>query len=288
MPHISFNVFRRLQRVKHRHLFAVILAAAASIVFLFRLDVNAGITVFSGLTYERSAQPGQTYEGIIQIKNGGHLPREVKLYQTDYLFYSDGRNIYGDPGSTSRSNADWINFSPHRLSIPPDGIASVHYSIEVPDSASLAGTYWSMIMIEGEQEKAGASCSDNSGHPVVGIRQVVRYGAQIITNIGESGIRRLKFFKTRLFKKNGARTLRVNIENTGERILRPHLWAEFFGSKGTSAGKFEVTKKTLYPATSVRYNIDVSSIPPGKYKGLIVADCGGSDLFGTTYSFNFK
>ena len=69
----------------------------------------AGVSVTSGLTYEKEAQVGETCRGVIQLRNTGEDPQEVKIYQTDYLFFCDGRNIYGEPGKDSRSNADWRN-----------------------------------------------------------------------------------------------------------------------------------------------------------------------------------
>ncbi len=248
----------------------------------------AGVSVTSGLTYEKEIQAGGTYQGVIQLRNTGEEPQEVKIYQSDYLFFCDGRNIYGEPGKSPRSNADWMTFSPHRLTIPPKGTSQVNYTFKVPDDKTLAGTYWSMIMIEGISSSSPEAVRQEKDKITFGISQVIRYGLQMITQIGDSGDRKLKFLKTRLLKEDKERILQLDIENIGERLLRPALWAELYDEKGKSVGKFEGGKLGVYPATSVRFRIDLSRVPKGKYKALVVADCGGDDLFGATYTLKFE
>jgi hypothetical protein len=265
------------------------LTLASLFIYLLLPCVSmAGVSVTSGLTYEKETQPGGTYRGTIQLRNNGDMPQEVKIYQTDYLFFSDGRNIYGEPGKDPRSNADWITFSPHRFTIPPKGTSQVNYTLEVPDDKSLTGTYWSMLMVEGISSSSPEASRPKKDTIKVGISQVTRYGAQIRTQIGDTGARELKFVKTRLLKEDKKRILQLDIENIGERLLRPDLWVDLYDEKGKSIGKFKGGKLGVYPATSVRFKIDLSQVPKGTYKAMIVADCGDDDLFGATYTLKFQ
>lgn len=248
----------------------------------------AGVSVTSGLTYEKEIKAGETYQGVIQLKNSGKEPQEVKLYQTDYLFFYDGRNIYGEPGKDPRSNADWITFSPNRLTISPQGTAQVNYTVKVPDDEKLAGTYWSMMMIEGISSSSPEAARQEKDKVTVGISQVIRYGAQMRTQIGDTGTRKLKFLKTKLLKDDKGRILQLDIENIGERLLRPSLWVDLYDQKGRSIGKFEGGTLGIYPTTSARFRIDLSQVPKGTYKALVVADCGGDDLFGANYTLKFE
>lgn len=248
----------------------------------------AGVSVTSGLTYEKTAAAGETYQGTIQLRNPGDTPQEVKVYQTDYLFFSDGTNIYGDPGTDPRSNADWVTFSPQRFFIPPKGSSQVHYTIKVPDNEALAGTFWSMMMIEAISSASPEALKKEKDKITFGISQVIRYGAQMITHIGDSGDRKIKFLNTSLLKDHQQRIFRIDLENTGERLLRASLWVDLYDQNGLSVGKFEGGKMGIYPTTSGRFGIDVSQVPPGEYKTLVVADCGDDDLFGATYNLKFE
>lgn len=244
---------------------------------------EAGVIV-DDLTYEGIANAGETYRGTIFIRNTGSEPVEAKAYQTDYLFFFDGRSIYGEPGKDPRSNADWITFSPKQLTVPPRGKSEINYTVRVPDDEALSGTYWSMFMVEGIAKDSPEADTSKKDEISYGIRQVMRFGIQIVTHIGHTGVRNLRFLKTQLLKEEEGRILQVDLENIGERWLRPFLWVELYDEKGGNIGRFEGRKRRIYPGTSVRYRVDLSQAPEGKYKALVVADGGGDDVFGATYT----
>ena len=108
------------------------------------------------------------------------------------------------------------------------------------------------------------------------------------THIGDSGERKLKFIETKLLKETQSRLLQVDIENTGQRWLRPYLWTELYDDTGRYIGRFENGRKRIYPRTSVRYKVDLSDVPKGIYKALVVADCGGNYVFGANYTLKFE
>ena len=82
--------------------------------------------------------------------------------------------------------------------------------------------------------------------------------------------------------------MQVDIENTGQRWLRPYLWAELYDDTGRYIGRFENGRKRIYPGTSVRYKVDLSDVPKGIYKALVVADCGGDYVFGAERTLKFE
>ena len=76
----------------------------------------------------------------------------------------------------------------------------------------------------------------------------------------------------------------MDLENTGERLLRTSLWVDLYDPKGSFVGKFDGGKHGLYPGTSVRFTADLVGVASATYKALIVADCGGDDVFGANVS----
>ena len=262
----------------------------AGMVFCFLIPsaAKAGISVIGGLTHQKKAAPGEIYKGSILLKNGGTEPEEIKIYQTDYLFHFDGTNDYGSPGKTERSNADWISFNPHQLIIPPDGTITVNYTVKVPSDTNLVGTYWSMLMVEGIPKNSPLSTQPEEDKAKVGITQIMRYGIQMVTQISNSGERKLNFLETKLLKEDKKRILQIDMENTGQWWLRPSVWVELYGQDGRYIGRFDGGRKRIYPGTSVRDKVDLSNVPEGKYKALVVADSGGDYIFGANYTLKFE
>ena len=243
----------------YRLINSIFLCAFVAIFYLLIPHLSiAAVTVVGDLTHEKIAKAGEAYQGVITIANPGAKPQEARIYQTDYLFFSDGRNVYGEPGKSLRSNAGWIAFSPRQLLVPPGGNSEVNYTVRVPDDESLVGTYWSMIMVEGISEDSAGAIEQEKGKVKVGVKTVIRYGIQMVTHIGDTGTRKIKFLKVELLKEGENRTLQVDAENTGERWLRSSLWVELYDEKGNNIGKFEGERKRIYPGTSVRYRIDLS------------------------------
>jgi hypothetical protein len=250
------------------------------------------VSVIGDLSNDKDAKPGERYDGSIMVKNDSEEPAEVKVYQTDYLFACDGTNNYADPGTTARSNAKWVTFNPSFFTVPPRSTATVNYTVQVPLDAAekkLVGSYWSMLMIEGiAKGSAESAIQKDNKKPQMGIRQTIRYGVQVATHIAQTGTKKIDFLDAKLVTKDdGKKLLQVDIGNSGEVWVRPTMYVELFDDKGVSKGKFPGVAYRLYPGTSVRQMIDLSSVAKGLYKALVVIDAGGEDAYGAEYNLKF-
>lgn len=262
-----------------RMLFAAIMIPAA---------LCAQVSVIGDLSQDREARPGDIYEGSILVRNDSKEIQEAKVYQKDYRFDCTGSNYYEEPGSQQRSNAAWITFSPSFFSIPPQSTLAVTYRVIVPrDPAgkTLRGTYWSMLMVEGVPRGSGESSRPQHSKKEMGLTQTIRYGMQVATHITGTGTRNVRFRDARFsIESDKSHLLEVDVENSGERGIRPEMYAEVFDAKGISRGKFPGTLFRLYPGTSVRQRIDLGVLPAGTYKVLFVVDAGGDEAFAAEYS----
>jgi len=262
----------------------------AILIVLIPIESMAGISVIGGLTREINIKNSDvdTSQGVIILKNTSEEPQEAKIYQTDYEFFYDGRNNYGEPGKMARSNANWITFTPKQLTIPAKGMSEVNYSIKMPDDKALIGTYWSLIMIEEVSKVPLPESKSEKNKMKLGISAKNRYAIQIVVNIGDTGTLNLNFISAKLTKEGEKRIFQMDMENIGEKWAKPILYTEIYNEEGNYIGKFDGENKRIYPGTSVRYNIDLSKLPKGKYKAMVMADCGGDDIFGTTYDLECK
>jgi len=249
------------------------------IFFLFTFEVFASISIVGSLTREYTVSPGERIRGTITIHNTGEKMAKAKIYLRDYMFFCDGHSEFGEPGEEKRSNAQWVRFNPTYLTVPPQEKMKINYIISIPRKQTLHGTYWSVLMIE-EMPTTSPGIEKRG----VAINSVMRYAVQVITHLGKTGKRNLKFIGSRMVKEEDKLFLEVDLENTGQRLLRPLLWVELYNPLGKKIGRFEGRKMRTYPETSIRQQVDLSDISQGKYKALVVADCGGEDVYGITYT----
>ena len=258
-----------------------LLAALAS-------SAESGVTILGGLTHEATLQPGGRMEGSIQLNNDTDSIAVVKLYQTDYLFYADGRTEYGDPGSMRRSNAGWISISPLHVSIPPGETVPVYYEVIVPPETDLTGTYWSVIMVEPGASDQTQELRTADGQAALGLNTVIRYAVQVIVNIGESGNNAVRIVKNELVGIEGKKILVSDIENAGDRWMRPIFWVELYDEQGKFAGRYESETQRIFPGCSVRHTLDLTEVPSGQYSALMIVDNGDERVFGANYSLRLQ
>lgn len=234
----------------------------------------ASIMVLNGLTHENHVSPGDSYVSGIEIQNASDQEKSVRLYQVDYRYVAGGESFYDEPGTLPRSNARWVEVSSLLVTLQPNETRMVDFEVSVPQNDSLNGTYWSVIMVEGIEADP---TRPQSG---VSIQTVMRYAIQVITHIGETGKVDLQFTKMELKKENNIVQLEVDIENTGERAVRPEVGISLFDASGNPVQVVTVERKRIYPGSSVRFLLNIEHSVPGQYSGILVADCDEEHVFG--------
>jgi hypothetical protein len=251
-------------------------------------EARGQLAVMSNLVEERTANPGDRYGGKITVKNMSGERQTARIYQTDFRFAADGTSHTDDPGSSARSNAPWVHPQMTRVSIAPGAEATVPYSVDVPQSDSLRGTYWSMIMIESTDAPATALASAQRGQPAIGISSVVRYAVQVATHIGGTGSRAVQFADVSAAKNGeGAATVELTVVDAGERGYRPTLWIEVYDATGALRAKGKQSRGLLYPGTSLRQHFDLGALASGSYKTLIFADTGREPVVAAQFTVVF-
>jgi hypothetical protein len=238
---------------------------------------SAQVAVTTPTVVEYQVVPGESYRGAIRVKNSSSTEtRRAVIYQTDYRFAADGTNDYAKPGSLARSNANWIRIDVPEVEVAPNGEAVIEYTITVPpDSMDRAGSYWSMIMVEDRTPLRSAAAPARG----IGVTTIMRYGVQIATHVAGTGAPRITFSSPKM--EEG--TINIDVSNSGNRACRPALRLEVFGADGAAAATYTAQRGLLYPESSVRQKWDLTGLAKGTYAALLVADVGGSELFGIRY-----
>lgn len=225
---------------------------------------------------------GGSVTGTIAIRNASDSPREARVYQTDLNPLADGSTSYAEPGTNPRSNAPWMTITPHQVTVPAKGTAIVNYLLRVPADVALKGTYWSVIMVEGIAP-ASLEPPKDPAKLVYTVKTVIRYATQVVTNVGSTGTRDLRFIDKQVVIVDGKQVLQLTLSNTGDCLLRPALWTELYDEQGETKARVPSRQKRLYPGCVKTVSFDLSSVPKGKYTAVVVADNGDDNVFGAQY-----
>ncbi|MDD3425245.1 MAG: hypothetical protein PHT10_00010 [Aminobacterium sp.] len=274
-----------------RKLFFICFCVTAILLFVVRPEfaLASNVDVEGDLTYRFTVTPGQEIRGQIVVRNNDKEQQiQVAINQSDYLCFADGSNDYGEPGSIARSNALWMTITPRHLVIPAAGTASFNYVINVPKETTLCGSYWSLIMVEPIDQIQLQPPIDADGNMAFGVMTVFKYAIQMITDIGNTGVRDIEFADKKLINAGGVSILALDIANKGERVIRPVVWAELYDEQGNHAGRFEGGRRWIYPGSSCRFEIPFKDVKAGQYKTLIIADGGEEEAFGAQYALILK
>ncbi len=245
-------------------------------------SARAGVVVVGNLARHSTIKAGDVFDGVIFLKNTSPRSAEARVFQTDYLCYADGRNEYAEPGSSPRSNANWITLSPTHVKLAPGETVPVRYKGRAPADPRLRGTYWSLVMIE-PSAPPRVTPQDQESKVAVGVQTTIRFGVQIVTELGREGTRSLQVLDKCLVKSGAKRDLHFDVGNDGERLLIPAIGVELFDLNGASVGRFDGGRTRIYPACSTRAKIDLSDVPSGKYTVMVLLDSGDDQVMGAQY-----
>ncbi len=250
------------------------------LLFLALAPLQASIILRTALTHEKEALPGERYTGVIEISNSADAPQRVHIFKTDFRSTARGESIYDAPTGAGRSNASWIEYSPEYLTLPAKSTMTIPYSVQVPQLDSLAGSYWSVLMVEPEDEIDPLQ-SQNTLH----IHTRIRYAVKVVTMLPFEN-RELTFLEYKLMQRQGEPFLQVDALSSGTAHFKAVLTLQLFDAVGQPAGTFSAPYQTLFPASSRRFEIALARELAGEYKALLTADCGEDVLYGITFELD--
>jgi len=249
----------------------VLLASLSVVLLLVPMQASANISVSGSFTHVFKAEPGQALQGAVEVVNTGDAVAGARLYITDYMYYANGTVRYGDAGTEARSNAPWVVLRSEVVSVPPKGVVTVSYYISVP-AQQLRGSYWSMIMVEEVKPPHGVAPVEASGQVAVGIITRVRYGIQVITDLGE-GAKDIAVTSAGLTRNEaGAAVLHLEVEGTGEARVQPRMAVWAYDGSGNNVGEFVGSRISLLPGTSGRFSTVLEGLADGDYAVLVVLE----------------
>jgi hypothetical protein len=257
-------------------------SALSALLLACAAPASAQIAVMGNTLQERSVSPGESYTGTILVMNPTREVQTAKLYQTDYSYSADGTSRFDAPGTLARSNASWVSLGSSQVTVAPGETVPVRFTVQVPESGALKGTYWSVVMVEGIP---GPLASPRPGAAAVGLMSVIRYGVQVVSQIQDSGKRGAEFDRVRVVPgKAGEPTLEFEVRNPGERAYHLDVKVKIFDEQGAVAASFSKEHNLLYPGSSLLEQFALPRLAPQTYQLQVLGDTGEGEVFGGQFT----
>lgn len=239
----------------------------------------------SNLSSIDAISPGEKKRFQIKLINDRDESEQIDLTLTDYRCNSSGEHFFDQPsGKAERSNASWIHLGQERVTLAPQEVRDIFYTVEVPKNENLKGSYWSVLLIE-PTEALPSKDDEKEGFK---LRIKVRYAHHIVTNVQEASPK-LKVLQKEIKEISGEPYLVLHVVNQGELFINPELTFTLYDKEGKLEKTLKAQPERLYPGNPQSFYVPLKELSKERLqeplKGFIMFDGHGNHLFGDQFTY---
>lgn len=143
-------------------------------------------------------------------------------------------------------------------------------------------------MVEPIPAGSPESVSAPEGEVAVGVITVLRYAVRLVTHVGQEGTVQPEITDVSLALRDGVPSLGVVVANAGSRMLRNEIWAELYDDSGRMVARRDGVGGTLFPDSTVQYQVPLAEVERGAYTALVLIDSGGNNVFAVNLSLTLQ
>lgn len=246
------------RRLRSAVMLALVAASAACVLTAFAGPARAALSVqIAPAQVEITADRSTTSDLQISVKNHDSEPVDLKVFIRDFELSAEGGFEMRDPGGTTYSAGQWIDFPVEALRLSPDETRTFPYAIHVPADAESGGHY-AAIVFEGTPADPDTTGGDTQ---VVIVGQVV---AEVLITVPGPITRNLvvdSISVPRIAFGAGADYADVTVRNTGNVHLTPNGYVQTWGGVPASSFDQEFGQFTLLPHGSRHFRVPLENAP---------------------------
>ncbi|APD05832.1 hypothetical protein UJ101_00280 [Flavobacteriaceae bacterium UJ101] len=228
----------------------------------------SNIVVSNGLTHHHVSKEGDIVTGEIIVINNGEETENITIYTEDLP-----NACLEDDKLKTRSLLDWLEVDVSQKSLLPKEEYTIKYTLKIPEGGINSGSYWGLILVE-----VAKPIKEEVIQGGVRISSKVRYGIQIINDIGNEDDVKMDFQEVQIEKINGEHHVEAIVKNNGNFVVKPAVILELF-KDGEKIKNVELPFKKVYPNSCKDFTFVIDDLAAGNYDGVIVAD-DGENLIG--------
>lgn len=215
------------------------------------------------------AQPGQTIQTSVKIKNASQVAQSIETLIEDFIISEDGTQpIPVEEDTPSQwSLASWVTLSPLRQVLLPNQTAEINVLIEVPADALPGGRY-AMIMHQPIADLTAGGAASGVAQRVGTLVYLVVEG-----DINEEAY--ITGVNVPKFQEFGPVAMQFSLDNRSDIHIRPNISIEIKNMLGQTSEELHLETKNIFPYTTRAFDTTWNkSWGFGRYTAIIKAGYG--------------
>ena len=244
----------------------------------------------SNLSSVERLTPGEKKQVKLTLFNDRSVAERVDFKVVDYSCNSDGEHFFEEEPSSDRSikyprsSVNWVHLGQERVMLDPGETREVYYVIETPNDPTLKGSYWSVLLIEPEEQSPSNQQNDEG----LQLKVKIRYAHHTVVTLGEAAPK-LKIVKKEIKEIEDHRFLCLHVLNEGNLFFNPALTLKLYDNEGKLQKTLGPQTERLYPGNSQSFLLDLQEPPESpiaeKYTGFLLFDGNDNFLFGDKFTY---
>lgn len=221
----------------------ITLGAFLAFVFVYQLNVpQAEAISISPLTFEMTANPGETLSNVIEITNREDSVIQVQMSVQDFTASGEGgKVVVVEDSNQTYSLAKWITIQPQAFVLEPNERKIVTFIIDVPLDGEPGGHYGSVLA----QKSSGGAVGGSSVSQKIGTLLLLQVAGEVKEEMW------LTDFRAPSFSEHGPVILSGRYENIGSVHLKPQGFITITNMFGKEKEQVPLPARNVLP-NSVR------------------------------------
>ncbi len=268
----------------HRPWLSTLLAAGLVLLCAVGRASVARAQVKYGLTpamVVQSFKPGQPFIVNLTVSNGSARPALMRGIAMDFWYNEKNEKVFAAPGTLPHSAANWVEFVPPVVTVPPQGFSPIKMIVTPPSDAS--GSYYCVAFLESKPELARATTGETQA-----VYTNVRLGALVMLAAEGSEKYQVNVTDARFSPPAPSHdlTLDFEVDNESNTHIFPATAVAVLNPKNEIVAKTEGEIKRFLPGQKNRLSLSWSgTLPPGDYTALLTMIYGDDRIYNQSFPF---
>lgn len=227
--------------IKHKNRYLILGCAVLVLVFVYRSDVpRAKAITISPLTFEMTANPGDTLSNVMEVYNSEDTAIQVQMTLQDFAARGEeGKVVVVDDANETYSLAKWMTVEPQTFILGPKQRQVVNFTIRIPLNGEPGGHYGSVLAQTGSVDPSG------TGATAIAQKLGTLVLLQVAGEVDEEMW--IRSFEAPEFSEYGPITITSRFENIGTVHLKPQGFITITDILGRASKQVPLERKNVLP-----------------------------------------